>query len=325
MSISAHGGGLVNGIAGIENKFTVFTSGKPVSGLTVAFEGKKIFSHFIQVHLGLNISLSEICFSQFLEINFFSFFPGPTKPDINFNSNKDGSVDVAYIPKAGGMYRIHIKYENKEIIGSPFKCNISGDDATHRKLTEKVQITGPNVSNGKVNADNELTINCKEAGITGGISFAMEGPAKVEVSFRNNNDSTITVIYKPPQAGDYKLHLKFNDIHLPGSPFPITVAWISKTKRNLFVWKSEWEKESEQLNIDPATKSLKTKNKTFTQKSQNDKHHTNQKDFQQNPHPKKIPKPEIVKKPKLGFPIEIVFHSNTQKLFQKKVSIKDSL
>lgn len=40
MSISAHGGGLINGIAGMENKFTVFTSGKPVSGLTVAFEGK---------------------------------------------------------------------------------------------------------------------------------------------------------------------------------------------------------------------------------------------------------------------------------------------
>ena len=40
MSISAHGGGLINGIAGMENKFTVFTSGKPVSGLTVAFEGE---------------------------------------------------------------------------------------------------------------------------------------------------------------------------------------------------------------------------------------------------------------------------------------------
>lgn len=149
---------------------------------------------------------------------------GPTKPEINFNSNKDGSVDVAFTPKAGGMYKIHIKYEGKEIIGSPFKCNITGDDATHRKLTEKVKVSGANVSSGKTNADNELTIDCKEAGITGGISFAMEGPAKVEVSFRNNNDGTITVIYKPPQAGDYKLHLKFNDIHLPGSPFPIVVA-----------------------------------------------------------------------------------------------------
>ncbi|KAF7496661.1 Filamin-C [Sarcoptes scabiei] len=187
MSISAHGGGLVNGIAGMENKFTVFTSGKPVSGLTVAFEG-------------------------------------PTKPEINFNSSKDGAVDVGYTPKAGGQYKIHIKYEGKEIVGSPFKCNITGDEATHRKLTEKVKVGGPNISAGKVNQENQLIIDCKEAGITGGISFAMEGPAKVEVSFRNNNDGTITVIFKPPQAGDYKLHLKFNDIHLPGSPFPIVIS-----------------------------------------------------------------------------------------------------
>lgn len=41
MSISAHGGGLVTGLAGISNRFTVFTSGKDVNGLTVAFEGKK--------------------------------------------------------------------------------------------------------------------------------------------------------------------------------------------------------------------------------------------------------------------------------------------
>lgn len=149
---------------------------------------------------------------------------GPTKPEINFNSTKDGSVDVGYTPKAGGQYKIHIKYEGKEIVGSPFKCNISGDEATHRKLTEKVKVGGPNINAGKVNQDNQLTIDCKEAGITGGISFAMEGPAKVEVSFRNNNDGTITVIYKPPTPGDYKLHLKFNDIHLPGSPYPIVVA-----------------------------------------------------------------------------------------------------
>ena len=40
MSVKAHGGGLINGIAGMANKFTVFTSGKNVTGLTVAFEGQ---------------------------------------------------------------------------------------------------------------------------------------------------------------------------------------------------------------------------------------------------------------------------------------------
>jgi len=187
MSITAHGGGLINGLAGLPNKFTVFTSGKNVSGLTVAFEG-------------------------------------PSKPEINFSNNKDGSVDVSYTPKVGGAYKIHVKYDSRDIIGSPFKCNITGDDSQHKKLVSKVKVSGPNTSQGKVNAMNEVLIDCKESGITGGINFAMEGPSKPEVNFRNNNDMTITVQYKPTVAGDYRLHLKFNDIHLPGSPFPITIS-----------------------------------------------------------------------------------------------------
>ncbi len=46
MSITAHGGGLINGLAGLPNKFTVFTSGKNVSGLTVAFEGIFCYNFF---------------------------------------------------------------------------------------------------------------------------------------------------------------------------------------------------------------------------------------------------------------------------------------
>ncbi|CAG2111429.1 unnamed protein product, partial [Medioppia subpectinata] len=85
MSLKAHGSGLISGIAGMVNKFTVFTSGKNVTGLTVAFEG-------------------------------------PSKPEISFHNNKDGSVEVHYNPKVGGEYRIHIKYDSKDIIGSPYNC-----------------------------------------------------------------------------------------------------------------------------------------------------------------------------------------------------------
>jgi len=186
MSISAHGGGLINGIAGMQNKFTVFTSGNAVTGLTVAFEG-------------------------------------PSKPEISFHNQKDGSVEVAYTPKCGGDYKIHVKYNNKDIIGSPFKTKISGDDSTHKALVSKIKCSGPNTAAGKAGAVNEILVDCKEAGITGGLNFAMEGPAKPEVTFRDNKDGTLTVQYTPPQPGDYKLHLKFNDIHLPGSPFEIKI------------------------------------------------------------------------------------------------------
>ena len=41
--VTAHGGHLVTGLTGISNRsLTVFTSGKDVNGLTVAFGGKKI-------------------------------------------------------------------------------------------------------------------------------------------------------------------------------------------------------------------------------------------------------------------------------------------
>ncbi|XP_054153776.1 filamin-A-like [Oppia nitens] len=186
MSLKAHGGGLITGIAGIPNKFTVFTSGKSVTGLTVAFEG-------------------------------------PSKPEINFHNNKDGSVDVAYTPKTGGDYKIHVKYENKEIIGSPFSCRITGDHKTHKQYVDKIKVSGPNLATGSVNKTNEVHVDCKDAGITGGINFAMEGPSQPKVNFINNKDLSITVQFETAVAGDYRLHLKFQDLDLPGSPYSITI------------------------------------------------------------------------------------------------------
>ena len=149
---------------------------------------------------------------------------GPSKPEINFSNNKDGSVDVAYTPRVGGDYKIHVKYDSRDIIGSPFNCRVSGDNKTHQRYVDKVKVSGPNISEGKASQKNTVIIDCKEAGITGGINFAMEGPGKPEVNFINNKDLTITVEFTPPSPGDYRLHLKFQDLHLPGSPYPITIS-----------------------------------------------------------------------------------------------------
>jgi filamin len=47
----------------------------------------------------------------------------------------------------------------------------------------------------------------------------MEGPSKPDLQFKNNDDGTVTVTYKPTAAGTYKLHLKFTHYHLPGKPY----------------------------------------------------------------------------------------------------------
>lgn len=89
---------------------------------------------------------------------------------------------------------------------------------------ERINCSGDALSSGKVGVVNEVTVDCKDAGITGGLAIAMEGPSKPDVSFEDKKDGTLKVKYKPQKAGNYRLHLKFGEFAVPGSPFNITVS-----------------------------------------------------------------------------------------------------
>lgn len=66
---------------------------------------------------------------------------------------------------------------------------------------------------------------------TGGLDLAIEGPSKAEISCIDNKDGTCTVTYLPTLPGDYSILVKYNDKHIPGSPFTAkitgTVAWLT--------------------------------------------------------------------------------------------------
>lgn len=149
---------------------------------------------------------------------------GPSKPEIVFKDNKDGSVEVNYVPKVGGDYKIHVSYEDKPVKGSPFYLKVKGNAENTKKLVERISCSGEAMKQGKVGTVNEVLVNCKDAGITGGLAIAMEGPSKPEVSFEDNKDGTLKVKYRPQKAGNYRLHLKFGEFAVPGSPFNIVVS-----------------------------------------------------------------------------------------------------
>jgi len=44
----------------------------------------------------------------------------------------------------------------------------------------------------------------------------MEGPSKPEFEFRTNPDGTISAVYKPNEAGSYKVQIKFQHYHITG-------------------------------------------------------------------------------------------------------------
>jgi filamin len=145
-------------------------------------------------------------------------FEGPAQPEVKLVTKKDKTVDVTFITAVGGDYKIHVKYKDNYIHSSPFKCKIVGDV---KASVDKVKSSGA-IKEAKNNADNTITIDGREVGISGGLSAHMEGPSKPDLQFKNNDEGTVTVTYKPTAAGTYKLHLKFTHYHLPGSPFTIT-------------------------------------------------------------------------------------------------------
>lgn len=58
----------------------------------------------------------------------------------------------------------------------------------------------------------------------GGLSLAIEGPSKADISCVDNQDGTCTVSYLPVLPGDYSILVKYNEKHIPGSPFSARIT-----------------------------------------------------------------------------------------------------
>lgn len=65
-----------------------------------------------------------------------------------------------------------------------------------------------------------ITLSCS----AGGLSLAIEGPSKADISCMDNQDGTCTVSYLPVLPGDYSILVKYNDKHIPGSPFAARIT-----------------------------------------------------------------------------------------------------
>lgn len=60
--------------------------------------------------------------------------------------------------------------------------------------------------------------------LIGGLSLAIEGPSKADISCVDNQDGTCTVSYLPVLPGDYSILVRYNDKHIPGSPFSARIT-----------------------------------------------------------------------------------------------------
>lgn len=133
-------------------------------------------------------------------------------------------MDVTYTPHFPGNYRIHIKFFGRDIPGSPFALNVVGDTTGHTSAVMGVIVSGPALTQGRTYVTNQFLLDARNAGVAGGLNAFMEGPGRAEVGFKENLDGTIHVQYKPSNPGLYKLHLKFGETHVQGSPFAVNIS-----------------------------------------------------------------------------------------------------
>ncbi|XP_060545302.1 filamin-C isoform X4 [Pantherophis guttatus] len=135
----------------------------------------------------------------------------------HITDNKNGTVTVKYAPTEKGLHEMDIKYDGNHIPGSPLQFYVDAINARH------VSAYGPGLSHGMVNKPATFTIVTKDAG-EGGLSLAVEGPSKAEITCKDNKDGTCTVSYLPTAPGDYNIIVRFDDKHIPCSPFTAKIT-----------------------------------------------------------------------------------------------------
>ncbi|RUS81267.1 hypothetical protein EGW08_010971 [Elysia chlorotica] len=132
----------------------------------------------------------------------------------------DSHYSIKFVPHEMGVHTVSVKHKDMHIPGSPFEFTVGpiAGGGSH-----KVHASGPGLERGEVDVPNEFNIYTREAG-AGGLSIAVEGPSKAEIEFQDKKDGSCNVAYRVSEPGEYYVSVKFNDEHIPDSPFRVNVT-----------------------------------------------------------------------------------------------------
>ncbi|KAF5899201.1 filamin-B isoform X2 [Clarias magur] len=138
---------------------------------------------------------------------------------------------VRFVPHEMGVHTVSVKYRGQHVPGSPFQFTVGplGEGGA-----QKVRAGGPGLEKAEIGVPAEFSIWTREAG-AGGLSIAVEGPSRAEISFEDRKDGSCGVTYVAQEPGDYEVSVKFNDQHIPDSPYLVPVCAPAHDARRLTV------------------------------------------------------------------------------------------
>ncbi|KHJ89539.1 Filamin/ABP280 repeat protein [Oesophagostomum dentatum] len=132
---------------------------------------------------------------------------------------EDGeSYALRFLPKESGNHYIHVTLDGAPMRDSPFRLRVGGQDQSDPTA---ISVSGDGIKKGNTGQKCEFIITTANAG-AGSLNIQLDGPSKATLD-AYELEKGYKVRYTPLAPGDYYAAIKYNGIHIPGSPFKIPV------------------------------------------------------------------------------------------------------
>ena len=145
--------------------------------------------------------------------------------------------EIQVSPKAPGWYTVHLKFNDEELPGSPYKFEVKEPTGAQTVTIKR----GPR-SPLKEGEDIDLIIDVSKAG-EGQLLGTCKGPDSSNIVVRTTtlDNGDIEVAFKPKGDGDHILNLEFNNKSIPGCPATINVRHVTPETMGLVLTLQPWE------------------------------------------------------------------------------------
>ena len=191
--------------------FKTKSKNKVITGLNLQDESFRIdIPHRFKLHCG---EVGE----GILEINTKP--PSAAEVRLIPLTTAKNSYQCEIIPKEVGNHEVLVQYNGKHVFGSPFTCQFEQrGDASQCRLVEST-ITDQDTDQEHVN----FVISTEGAGrgkLTSSVKqTSTETQTPVPVTPLPDNDKHYKVEFNPKEEEEYLLTIKYDNQHIPGSPF----------------------------------------------------------------------------------------------------------
>jgi len=154
---------------------------------------------------------------------------GPSKADLKVVDRGQGYTTVSYQVSREGEYGIHIKYDGQHVPDSPTFVYIAPE------CGDAKMVTVHGIRDRGLNVDKPVTFNVNlngarsPDGSPGILKAYVDVPSgKEEDVFLQELDRDLHAVrFLPKENGIHYVSIKFNEAHIPGSPFPILIGKMS--------------------------------------------------------------------------------------------------